>query len=409
MSSLQPLRHEDRLAVVDSLRGLALLGILLANIPFQGENNSMVYESSQHLVASQKVDSILQTLVSIFIDKKFITIFSILFGFGFYIQLKRAEGKGISFKSYYFRRMFALLVIGCIHAYLFWFGDIIRDYAICGMLLLLVYKWRAKKILITGLILNVFLTGLIFIINGVLGVPNYRYDTSIIHEHPTTGSYWRYVEINATVDPFVNFLQDSPITLVFCFGNMLIGYWMGKTKFFETYAVNRKPSKTISFFGLAVGLACSYLFLQVTSGRIELTPALIWLPFLIVAGMLIQSNSYILIFAHLFQMKKIRKLLSFFVPLGRMALTNYILQTLLYLLFFFHWPGMLKLYGEISFAETFIVGLLFFTGQVFFSRWWMKNHEQGPVEGAWKKFSYRFFSKSVHPQKKFTSHQTVKS
>ena len=91
------------------------------------------------------------------------------------------------------------------------------------------------------------------------------------------------------------------------------------------------------------------------------------------------------------------------------AMTNYILQTLLYLLFFFHWPGMLKLYGKISFAETFIVGFLFFTGQVFFSRWWMKNHEQGPVEGAWKKFSYRFFSKSVHPQKKFTSHQTVKS
>ena len=198
MNLLQPIKQQDRLAVVDSLRGLALLGILLANIPFQAENSNNVYGSSQHLVASQYLDSLLQTLVSLLIDKKFITIFSILFGFGFYIQVKRAEEKGINFKWYYLRRMFVLFIIGCIHAYFFWFGDIIRDYAICGMLLLLIYKWRAKKILITGIIFTVFITGLIFILNGALGVPNYRYDTAIIDEHPITGSYWRYLQINAT-------------------------------------------------------------------------------------------------------------------------------------------------------------------------------------------------------------------
>lgn len=409
MSLLNPIKQKDRVPVVDSLRGLALLGIMVANIPFAEGNTNQIYDSSRHLVASQNLDSTLETLISLFIDKKFITIFSILFGFGFYIQLQRAREQGINFEGYYLRRMLALLVIGSVHAYFFWFGDIIRDYAICGMFLLLIYRWKTKKILITGIVFTVFLTALTFIINGALEIPDYRYDTSIIHEHPVTDSYWRYLQINATIDPFVNFLQDSPITLIFCFGNMLIGYWLGKTKFFETYPGSRKLSKSYLFFGLVIGIACSYLFIQVTNGALELTAGLIWLPFVIVAGMLLQSCCYILLFMHLFQIEKVKNILSLFAPVGQMALTNYILQTSLYLLVFFHWTGLLKLYGKVSFAETVIVGILFFTVQVLFSRWWMKTRLQGPVESIWKKFSYRFTSKKFQSQNKFTSRQTVKS
>jgi len=384
VNTFAPVRKQNRIEVVDALRGLALLGILLANVPFR-----------EPVTGLTNLDSILQMGVHLFIDKKFITIFSILFGFGFYIQLKRAEEKRIAFRAYYLKRMLILLIIGCLHAYLFWFGDIIRDYAICGMFLLLVYKWPSKKILITGIIFTVFITGLVFIMNGVFGLSNYSYDTSIIMEHPVTRSYLRYLQINARVDPFVNFINDSPITLVFCFGNMLIGFWMAKTGFFENYQSFARPRKAVMLTGATLGLLCSYLFVQVTTGKIELTPALIWLPFVIVAGMLLQSQFYISLFIQLFNRDKWRSFLQVFSPVGKMALTNYLLQTIFYLLIFFYWPNGLKLFGRLTLLETYVVAISLFFVQVLFSHWWMKNHEQGPVESIWKKLSYRFFKQGT--------------
>jgi len=84
-----------------------------------------------------------------------------------------------------------------------------------------------------------------------------------------------------------------------------------------------------------------------------------------------------------------RKILSIFAPVGKMALTNYLFQTLFYLLLFFHWGG-LKLYGRLTITETYAVAVGLFTLQVLFSSWWMKRHEQGPVENVWKKLSYKF-------------------
>jgi uncharacterized protein len=190
-----------------------LLGILIANIPYADQANVSGNGGAAGQLDSDKV---LNFLFHLLIEKKFITIFSMLFGFGFYVQLKRAEEKGVDFKSYFLKRMTILLLIGCVHAYVFWFGDIIRDYAICGMFLLIVYKWKPKRVLIVAIVFSLFLTGSVYIANGLFKLQEYPYDTSIAAEFPTTTSYWRYLYINARIDPFVNFIHDSPITLVFC-------------------------------------------------------------------------------------------------------------------------------------------------------------------------------------------------
>lgn len=120
---------------VDALRGLALFAILIANIPFSEAISSATF------IFGYSSDQVVNALFHLLIDKKFVAIFSILFGFGFYYQLKRAEDRGIDFRKYFIVRMLLLQAIGCLHAYLLWFGDIIRDYALCGLLLLLIYKW----------------------------------------------------------------------------------------------------------------------------------------------------------------------------------------------------------------------------------------------------------------------------
>jgi uncharacterized protein len=389
MNSFFPLEKQNRLKVVDALRGLALLCILLANIPFSGETGSL-YQSGTIVLGSPGIDKILDFAFHLLIDKKFITIFSILFGFGFYMQIKRAEERGIAFRSYFVKRMILLLLIGCAHAYFFWFGDIIRDYAICGIFLLLVYKWPVKKILITAIIFSVFLTALIFILNGALGLQEYSYDKAILLEHPVTTSYWRYLQINITIDPFRNFIQDSPITLVFVFGCMQIGLLIGKSGFFVQPNQFSRVMKWLIISGSIIGLFCSYLFWLVTTGQLELTPTLIWLPFVIVTGMLLQSLFYIAAFVKLFQQTALKKIVLLFTPVGRMALTNYLLQTVFYLLFFFHWTNGLQLYGKITLTETYLVAILLFGIQTIFSNWWLRRHRQGPVEYVWKKLSYQF-------------------
>lgn len=396
MDTFQPIQKFDRVRTVDALRGFALFAILLANVPF-AENTDLIYQTRSFVFGTRGTDKILESIFHLFIDKKFVAIFSILFGFGFYVQLRRAEEKGVAFRKYFLIRMLLLLMIACVHAYFLWFGDIIRDYAICGMLVLLAYKWSPKKILLTGLLFAILGTSLVFILNGAIGV-SYPFDTSIVSEHPVATSYWRYLYINARIDPFRNFIQDSPITLVFAFGCMLVGFWMARSGFFHEPEKFKKPMNRLIVAGLIFGIVCSYLFWMISIGRLELTPALIWLPIIIVAGLFLQSLFYVSGFIRLYHYDWFKKLVSPFEFVGRMALSNYILQSIFYLLVFFYCTNGLKLYGKITMTETYLVAVGFFIAQIIFSKWWLKSHSQGPIEFLWKSLVYRFFSTSDQKQ-----------
>ncbi len=115
---LKQTTKQERIESVDALRGFALFGIVLANIPFSGEH-----------VVQNPFNQTFDFLHNLIIAHKFIAMFSILFGFGFYIQFQRFQSKKIHFSKYFIIRMILLFVIGCLHGYLLWTGDIIRTYA----------------------------------------------------------------------------------------------------------------------------------------------------------------------------------------------------------------------------------------------------------------------------------------
>ena len=109
---MQPFKPiTSRIEVVDSLRGFALLGVLFANIPYGGDPP-----------VAGIFDESLTFLLDLLISKKFITLFSILFGFGFYIQMSRAEKTGINFRKYFIKRMSLLFLIGTIHCMFYRMG-----------------------------------------------------------------------------------------------------------------------------------------------------------------------------------------------------------------------------------------------------------------------------------------------
>lgn len=378
MKTFQPVSGNKRIEVVDALRGFALLGVLLANISY----------STEPSVATSS-DNILTNLFHLLIDKKFITVFSMLFGFGFYIQMKRAEEKGINFRSYFLKRMGLLFIIGLIHCYVIWNGDIIMSYAFGGVFLLLIRKWSLKKLFILAVIFNVLLTGIIFIGNSSLGWASYNYDFALWEEVSVTNSYLEYLRMNAIIAPWTNFLSDMPLTLCFTFGNMLIGLMLGRVKFFLSPTKLKKLTNWFIILGLTLGLLASNTYYQVISGKLELDIPQLWIPFALVIGMLLQSMAYISLFIKFFKSNEGKKLLSWFKYVGKTALTNYLMQSVFYITVIFHCTGLFKLYGSITMGETLLLALGLFIVQSLISYLWLRRFKQGPIEYVWRKLSYK--------------------
>jgi uncharacterized protein len=149
---LRPVTEADRIASVDTLRGFALLGILVMNIyafamPFAAYFNPLLHGGSTGL------DYATWFFTHMLFDQKFVTTFSMLFGAGLVLMTMRAEKRGAKFGAIYYRRMLWLLVIGLVHAYLLWMGDILVPYAICGLFLYPFRRVRPSILIAIGIVL----------------------------------------------------------------------------------------------------------------------------------------------------------------------------------------------------------------------------------------------------------------
>ena len=373
----KPTNNSNRIEVVDALRGFALLGVLFANMPFGG-NPPIV----------SAYDETIHFLYNFLISKKFITIFSILFGFGFFIQFSSAKEKVINFNSYFLKRMGLLFLIGCIHSFVLWNGDIIMSYAFGGLFLLLLRNWSIKKLIILAIVFNVILTGATFIGNSTFGWAIYDYDFTMHTDLALTNSYLEYLKMNWITSPWINFSNDMPLTLFFTFGNMLIGMILGKINFFNTENGLKRIKRWFVVLGVILGIPASYYFHLLMTGNLELDLPLLWVPFAIIVGMVFQSLAYITLFVELFRVKFIQKILSGFKYVGKTALTNYLSQSVFYLIVIYHCTNLFQLFGKLSEPETYLLAALFFILQSFTSYFWLKTWSQGPMEYLWKKMSY---------------------
>ena len=372
-----PTIGSKRIEAVDALRGFALLGVLFANMPFGG--NPPI---------ETPFDETIHFLYNFFISKKFITIFSILFGFGFFIQFSRAKVKGIEFNRYFLKRMGLLFLIGCLHSFVLWNGDILMSYALGGAFLLLVKNWSLKRLLIIAVVFNVLLTGATFIGNSAFGWAVYDYDFALHTELALTNSFLEYLEMNWITSPWVNFLNDMPLTLFFTFGNMLIGMILGKIGFFDATQLKGALKKWLVILGVVLGIPASYYFHLLMIGQLELDLPMLWVPFAIIIGMLFQSLAYITLFVEIYRSEFARRFLSGFTYVGKTALTNYLSQSVFYLVVIYHCTNMFQLYGKLSEPQTYLLAALFFIFQSITSYYWLKIRSQGPVEYIWRKMSY---------------------
>src|SRR5437868_5049371 len=151
-TEIRPIPVSERIEVLDVLRGLAVGGILIGNMQwFSGYG--MVPSSVE--AQAPLVDHITHFLVHFFVEGKFYSIFSFLFGFGFALQIARAEERGDTKASLFKRRLFWLLVLGLMHGALLWAGDILSIYALMGFLLILFRRKTDGALLKWALVLIV--------------------------------------------------------------------------------------------------------------------------------------------------------------------------------------------------------------------------------------------------------------
>lgn len=388
--------REDRFESLDVLRGVAVLGILAINI------QAMAYPVMSFANPSLNTDyfdaqgQFLWSIASIFFQFKFVTIFSVLFGAG--IILMVGEEKPTPRTSLHRRRMMWLFLIGVIHAFFIWFGDILTPYAIAGFLVVFARRWKPMTLIIVGLIL-IGLTSAVFI-----GQHYYLETASQEVRDAFAKEMWAppleviTAEIeNYKLGFFERFLLTAPTAALFQFaqgiflgprnaGLMMIGMALYKMGFF-TLTWSQSRYLITGLTALVVGLAGSAFattqFLQNNFEMMEMSTgqsAQYWfsLPHAFGYSALIMAACRSPLFA------LIRKP---FAAAGRMALTNYLMSSIIGAFLYYGPPGLGRI-GASNYGEVALTLLIIWAAMLIWSPLWLAVFRFGPFEWVWRSLTY---------------------
>jgi uncharacterized protein len=386
-----PIAASERILYIDILRGMALFGILAANM--RGfDAPSSVYGNIKVLFHGQ-ADMIAQGFIDIFIQGKFVTLFSFLFGLGFAVQLTRAEARGAKFMSFYPRRLAALALFGLIHGILIWWGDILLTYALAGSLLLL-FRKRAQKTLLWWaasiasfpilVVSGLFIAALIGKYHPENKPPDMTKIQSVItiYSHGTAAQILKenWVIWKAEL-PAVGFAAYA----LFLF---LLGMWVWRSGLLDRLAEAKPMLKRVSLWCLAIGIPLNVFTtlanLRPSTGHptlIGYLSSILQFP-----AEHIVSAGYAAGLAVLIQSNVWRKRLTPFAAVGRMALTDYLTQSVVCTLFYYNYTT--GLYGRVGPALDLIPTVVIYGSQVVFSNWWLTRFRFGPMEWLWRGMTY---------------------
>lgn len=409
MSTIQegvvaPVSLQERLGHIDIIRGIALLGVLVMNMHEWFRAPMLRYRLEAHPWGgwwNVGTDWLLAGLV----EGKAMTTFALLFAVGLAIQMERAEERGSHYWKFGFRRLGALFALGVLHILLVWNGDILHSYALVGLLALVFLRRKLKTLLIWlgslyGLAVVAILVISVFQILGKHPTPRSaealaKFQSQVQEAVSVRGSgtwmaefgfrlrEWNAMfgyqgEIGLSIDLFIKFLLGLAVwksgilrdpsahlprirkcfTLTLSVGLFLalIGITWGETRGWRT-SHWAQVRFLIPLMGFSQAFGMTLLALAWASGVLLLLQRAFW-----------------------------QRLLSPFAAMGRMALTNYLTQSLVMTWLFFGWG--FGLYNKLGPLAGVSVSVGFFSLQILFSRWWLARFQFGPMEWVWRTLTY---------------------
>ena len=415
-----PVTAAERLVSLDTLRGVAVMGILVMNVyafamPLAAYYNPLIMGGTDALNMGTWF------FTHLLFDQKFITIFSMLYGAGVVMMMNRAEARDVPFTSVFYRRSAWLIVFGLLHGYIIWFGDILFHYALMGMIVFL-FRKASPRMLITIACIMLPVT-LLINFGSSFYMEELQADVAAIEQMQSDGATpdeeqqqkleaWlevravfaptaediaaevtaykgTYVDALAQRAPFVAFMQLN-LTLVFVVwrvgGLMLLGMALMKLGVLSGQRSMRFYRK-MTVIGYGVGLPLAILSAVILDAH-QFDP-------LYVArygGIPNYFGSILVAFGHIGAVLLVVKSGAFqaavhrVAAVGRMALSNYLAHSLVMTSLFYGYG--LGLYAEVPriWQQGFVAALIGL--QLALSPWWLKHFRFGPAEWLWRSLTY---------------------
>lgn len=391
---LRPVSLSERVGAIDILRGLALFGILAANI--RGFSGPPITYFSPHRLWPGWYDRLAQSFIDAFVQGKFITIFAFLFGVGFAVQFDRAVARGAKFGWTWVRREFVLLLFGLTHGLLIWFGDILLDYAIAGVALLLFRKRRNKTLAIWAvacLLIMPLLATSAFVAT--------RFGVKIPNRTPPAAEVTKAVEVygnGSWLDVQSYRMKDAvrynwaffPVLFWNILGLFLLGMLAWRKGFFRPSPESLPRYRTVMKWSLLVGVTGNVAMVVIMKMLGPNPMPTTWLGFSLVPMRTIAvpalSLGYMCLVIVLCHDPVWRARIERFGAVGRTALSNYLLQSILGTLIFYGYG--LGFFG-VGPALLLPLTVVIFAAQLYASAWWLQRYRFGPVEWLWRKLTYK--------------------
>lgn len=390
-------KNSERLGSVDALRGFALLAIVLLHNLEHYNIFGAPHASSSIL---QWLDRFSYDSIFFLLAGKAYATFSLLFGFSFFIQLRNARARGCDFRARFAWRMFLLFCFSQFHA-LFYNGDILLLYSVCGLILIPAASWKDRTVLIVATVLMLQPYAWAKVLYG-LAHPDYVDANNAFAQFAIkaeqTGRNGNLLQMLAdniwNGQLYSNFWQVEAGRLFQTPALFLYGMWLGRKQMFvkSVESVVFWKKTLIVAFVAAIPL---YILCREVPGHIESVTVL---AYYCIAVPMVYNFSFMCVLVSLFMLVWFRsadglKWQRFIMPYGRMSLTNYIFQSILGVIIYYHFGfGM---YDKIGNFGSLLVGIGIFAVQWLFSKWWLGRHKQGPLEYLWKKGTWINFQKCV--------------
>ena len=385
-----PTDPKVRLGSVDAVRGFALFGVLLVNM-----YNFGAYAPEW----TGFLDSVFYLSMHSFFETKSLRLFSLLFGFGFALQLAGAISREGGSLWFYFRRLTILFVLGMGHALLY-DGDILMEYALLGLILLAFRNLHRRALLVMAIMLLA-----VFPVANLVGTANAddvaeQWEDSLTLaelrvDHPYLGSPMDVFEENAfAIPPHIWSNLHGPESSLVIFSMLLLGFYIGRGRIIHDVAHHLPLVRRVFIWGVGIGGASALIELMLTQkygyAVFTLSTASNGIRFfgdiLFAYGSTALALGYGAGIVLLGQRANWHPVLQSLQNLGRMALTVYLCSTVMFTTLFYGWGfGQLFLLGPV--VTTFYT-VIFFLTLLAFCTWWLARYRFGPVEWAWRSLTY---------------------
>jgi uncharacterized protein len=425
-----PVAEHERIITLDVLRGIALLGIFFVNMQVFAMPLAKFY-GTPALAEAPPARQWAWAFVHVFCQYKFISLFSLLFGMGLAVALIRAQRAGRPFALTYLRRILILAVVGAMHGFLLWYGDILLIYALLGVPLLLLARLRPSVLIAIAAVLltiNVAFAGAYSFAHAY----GQRLDSEqaalrqgddvpvdsdadeyqaapeeepvlkglaameAAHWQPMS-QIWMEAETRAFRDgPWAEAMIFRSVTMAFnvamiffigwgILGLFLLGAALMKLGFFGPQYRRWHIAATVIGLGIGLPVEAFTAWLMYNSGWA-------W-NYSFAAGQTIHDVGRLFMLAGyvggitlLMKAGAIGWVANALASVGRMALTNYLLQSVIATAIMYHWG--FGLFGEVDRAQQLGLVALIFLAQIIFSVFWLRAFRFGPMEWLWRSLTY---------------------